>query len=112
MYLELEKICALWPVTEVAADFKAPVSSDVPVLLLSGEADPVTPPFNGDQAARTLPNSLHLVASGQGHGVILRGCVPRIAADFIEQGTFQELDTACVGDIRPMPFFVSFTGPV
>jgi pimeloyl-ACP methyl ester carboxylesterase len=111
VYLELEKICALWPVTGVPAEFKAPVSSDVPVLLLSGEADPVTPAANGDQAAKTLSNSLHLVAPGQGHGVIMRGCVPRIATDFIEQGTLQELDTACIGDIRPMPFFVSFTGP-
>jgi pimeloyl-ACP methyl ester carboxylesterase len=111
MYLELEKICALWPVTGVSADFKAPVSSDVPVLLLSGEADPVTPASNGDQAAKTLPNSLHLVAPGQGHGIIMRGCVPRIATDFIELGTFQELDTACISEIHPMPFFVSFTGP-
>jgi len=111
IYLELEKVCALWPVTEVPADFKTPVSSDVPVLLLSGEADPVTPASNGGQAARTLTHSLHLVAPGQGHGIIARGCLPRVAADFIEQGGLQELDTACVGDIRPMPFFVSFTGP-
>jgi pimeloyl-ACP methyl ester carboxylesterase len=111
MYLELEKICAIWPVTEVPADFKAPVSSDVPVLLLSGEADPVTPASNGDHAAETLSNSLRLVAPGQGHGIIIRGCVPRIATDFIELGTVQELDTSCISEIRPMPFFVSFTGP-
>jgi pimeloyl-ACP methyl ester carboxylesterase len=110
-YLELEKICALWPVTGVPADFKAPVSSDVPVLLLSGEADPVTPASNGDHAAETLSNSLRLVAPGQGHGIIMRGCVPRIATDFIELGTVQELDTSCISEIRPMPFFVSFTGP-
>ncbi len=110
-YRELEKVCALWPVTEVSADFKAPVTSDVPVLLLSGESDPVTPPSNGDQAARTLSNSLHLVAPGQGHGIILRGCVPRIATEFIESGTVQELNTACISEIRPMPFFVNFAGP-
>ncbi len=110
-YRELEKVCAIWPVTEAAADFKAPVTSDVPVLLLSGEADPVTPPSNGDQAARTLSNSLHLVAPGQGHGVILRGCIPRIATEFIESGTVQELDTSCISEIRPMPFFINFAGP-
>lgn len=110
-YRELAKICALWPVAPVSADFKAPVASDVPVLLLSGEADPVTPPSNGDQAARTLPYSLHLVAPGQGHGVIFRGCISRIAAEFIESGTVQELDTSCANEIQPMPFFVNFAGP-
>ncbi|MDY6876619.1 MAG: alpha/beta hydrolase [Chloroflexota bacterium] len=110
-YRELENFCVLWPVTEVSVDFKAPVTSDVPVLLLSGEADPVTPPSNGDRAARTLPNSLHLVAPGQGHGVILRGCIPRIATEFIERGTVQELNTACISEIRPMPFFINFAGP-
>ena len=110
-YRELEKVCALWPVTEVPTDFKAPVISNVPVLLLSGEADPVTPPSNGDQVARTLSNSLHLVAPGQGHGIILRGCVPRITTEFIEQGMVQELDTSCIGEIHPMPFFVNFAGP-
>jgi len=110
-YHELEKVCALWPVTEVSADFKAPVISDVPVLLLSGEADPVTPPSNGDQAASTLSNSLHLVAPGQGHGVILRGCIPRIATEFVESGTVQGLDTVCISEIQPMPFFVNFAGP-
>jgi pimeloyl-ACP methyl ester carboxylesterase len=107
----IAQICATWPRGDIPSDFKQPVVSDAPVLLLSGEADPVTPPANADQAAQTLSNSLHLVAPGQGHSVIYRGCIPRIATDFIESGSLANLQTDCVNDIAPMPFFVNFSGP-
>jgi pimeloyl-ACP methyl ester carboxylesterase len=108
---ELFKICQVWPRGAIPAGFKNPVRSDVPVLLLSGEADPVTPPSNAQEVAQTLPNSLLLVASGQGHNVIYRGCLPVVAADFIEKGSLQNLDTTCVQEIQATPFFVNFNGP-
>ena len=40
----LETICSVWPTGVLDEDFKTPLASDLPVLLLSGEADPVTPP--------------------------------------------------------------------
>jgi pimeloyl-ACP methyl ester carboxylesterase len=110
--VELSNICQTWPHAQVSPEFKTPVQSNVSVLLLSGEADPVTPPENGDLASQTLPNSLHLVAPGQGHNVIFRGCIPRIAADFIDVASVQGLDVSCVQDIRPLPFFVNFSGPI
>lgn len=109
---QLRQLCALWPHTAVPAEFKQPVTSDKPVLLLSGEADPVTPPGNGDAAAKTLANSLHIVAPGQGHIVIGRGCIIQLAADFIKAGSVQGLDTACVQTLAAPPFFVNFSGPV
>jgi pimeloyl-ACP methyl ester carboxylesterase len=109
---DLITICKSWPKGSIPSDFKNPVQSDRPVLILSGEADPVTPPENGKQAAKTLPNSLNLVAPGQGHNVIYRGCIPRIAFNFIETGDVKALDTACVQDIRAMPFFVNLSGPI
>ncbi len=110
-YLELVKTCAQWPAAKVSPDFKEPVRSDRPVLLLSGEDDPVTPPSNAEHAAATLSHSLHLVAPGQGHGTIIRGCTARIAYDFVDRGTVERLSTSCIREIRPMPFFVSLTGP-
>jgi pimeloyl-ACP methyl ester carboxylesterase len=103
--------CLAWTRGDIPANYHEPVKSDVPVLLLSGEADPITPPANADQAARTLPNSLKLVATGQGHNVIFRGCFPRITRDFIEKGSVQGLDTGCIQTIQPAPFFTSLTGP-
>jgi pimeloyl-ACP methyl ester carboxylesterase len=105
------EICQTWPSGSLPPDFKQPVQSDVPTLLLSGEYDPVTPPANAEQAAQTLSNSLHIIAPQQGHIVIFRGCIPTLAADFVEAASFETLDTSCVADLTPMPFFVSPTGP-
>jgi len=110
-YEELEAMCAIWPRGQVPADFKEPVEGNTPVLLLSGEADPVTPPQNALQVAETLPNSLALTAAGQGHNVILRGCMPQIAYEFIQSGSTQNLDTTCIERIQPSPFFLTFSGP-
>jgi pimeloyl-ACP methyl ester carboxylesterase len=104
-------ICDVWPVTTESPNFKEPLQSDTPVLLLSGEYDPVTPPAYGALAAETLSNSLHLVIPGQGHNVIFRGCVPRLASAFINAGATAGLDAACIEESVPFPFFVNFSGP-
>ncbi len=110
-YHQMEKLCKYWPVDGVSPEFKTPVSSDVPTLLLSGELDPVTPPNNAEHIGRTLSNSLHLVAPGQGHGILLRGCTYKIATEFVDRGALDGLDTGCVGNLGPAPFFLSYTGP-
>lgn len=102
--------CAIWPSAKVLSEFKQPVRSNIPTLLLSGEADPITPPANAEKAAAGLTNSLNLVVPGIGHNVIYRGCVPKILTSFIEGGTTQGLDTTCVKEIRPAPFMLSFSG--
>jgi hypothetical protein len=58
-----------------------------------------------------MPNSLHLIAAGQGHNVIYRGCLPHLAAQFIEAGETTGLDTDCSQQIKSMPFFINFAGP-
>ena len=107
----LAKSCKSWPRGVMDPDFKTPVVSAKPVLLLSGEDDPITPPANAAHAAKSLANSLSLVVPGQGHGNVFRGCVPRVMADFVDAGAVKGLDTRCVKDIKPFPFFVSFSGP-
>ncbi len=107
---DLVRECAIWPHATASAEFKQPVKSDVPTLILSGEADPITPPANAEQVHQNLPNSLSLVVPGIGHNVIFRGCVPKVAASFIESGSLAGLDTSCVKDIQPAPFMVNFAG--
>jgi pimeloyl-ACP methyl ester carboxylesterase len=108
----LEEICSIWPAGDLPPDYYAPVQADLPVLLLSGADDPVTPPENAEQAAQSLPNSLALVAPGQGHNVIYRGCLTELAFEFIEAGSLEGLDASCVQAIEPAPFFVNFNGPL
>jgi pimeloyl-ACP methyl ester carboxylesterase len=106
-----ELICETWPRGKIPEDFKQPVYSITPTLLLSGEADPVTPPANAELAAQSLPNSLQIVVPDQGHIVIYRGCIPKIAAAFIENGSTEDLDPACVQEIAPLPIFINPNGP-
>ncbi|GAB4439171.1 MAG: alpha/beta fold hydrolase [Chloroflexi bacterium OHK40] len=103
--------CAVWPRGEVPPDARTPLNSSVPALLLSGERDPVTPPAYGEAVGAGLPNSLHIVAPGQGHNIFFRGCLPGLVADFLEAGSVAGLETDCVARLGPTPFFTSFTGP-
>lgn len=104
-------ICATWPRGDVAADLREPLQSDIPTLLLSGGADPVTPPNYAETVAATLSNSRHLVLPGFGHGVLAYGCMPRVVAQFIRDGNTADIDATCLDELTPPPFFVSFTGP-
>jgi pimeloyl-ACP methyl ester carboxylesterase len=103
--------CPIWPRGTLPADYHTPVRAEAPVLLLSGELDPVTPPANAEQAARTLANARALTVRGEGHGTIRGHCVQRIAARFIERGSVSDLDTKCLETPRSTPFFLGFTGP-
>ena len=107
----LEAICELWPRGRRHDDLGEPLRSDRPVLLLSGELDPITPPAYAERAAAGLDHSLHLVAPGQGHGVIARGCVPQLAEDFIEAAAVEGLDTECLDRLSADDFFVDLLGP-
>jgi len=107
----LAAMCSVWPKGPVDEDFGAPLASDVPVLILSGEHDPITPPAYGERVAAELPNSRHLVAPGQGHGVIGRGCLARLAAEFVDAGSAAALDGACVERLTALPFFIDLLGP-
>jgi hypothetical protein len=61
--------CALWPRATIPKDYAEPTKADAPVLILTGEWDPVTPPANGDATASHLPNSLHVVVPHGAHGL-------------------------------------------
>lgn len=103
--------CGIWPRGDIPVDFHAPVVSAKPVLLLSGELDPVTPPEYAEQVKTHFSNSLHLVAPGQGHSVSGRGCIGQLIADFIVAGDSSKLDTGCLAQMQSSPWFMSLTGP-
>jgi pimeloyl-ACP methyl ester carboxylesterase len=108
----LGQICARWPVGTMDADFKTPVVSTAPVLLLSGEYDPITPPAYAERVKDGgLANSVHLVGRSQGHGLVGIGCVPRLLRSFLEAPTPAELDASCLELEPPTPFFLTLLGP-
>ncbi|HWX32338.1 MAG TPA: alpha/beta hydrolase [Steroidobacteraceae bacterium] len=105
------EICKLWPRGPVDADLHSPLHSEIPTLLLSGEADPVTPPDNAERAARGLTRHRHLILSGEGHGQVATACVPKLMAQFLDTADPATLDATCLEQHSPAPFFVSLTGP-
>src|SRR5262249_44414150 len=86
------KACEFWPRANVPASMATPVKSDKPVLLISGEADPVAPPWLAAEAARHLPNSRHITIPHTGHSFSFP-CVDKLIAEFVTKGSAQELDT-------------------
>ena len=98
---------AMWPHAEIDPSFWEPLTSDVPVLLISGELDPVTPPAFADQVARHLPNSRHLVFATASHDdSALRPCVEDVFEEFFRTGTVEGLDTSCVESSGRLQFHV------
>jgi pimeloyl-ACP methyl ester carboxylesterase len=89
-------VCDFWPRGALPADFATPVTSAVPVLLLSGGLDPVTPPAYAAEVAKTLAQSRALVAPGFGHIVSSRTCGPQLLAKFVERAGFDTLPQGCV----------------
>lgn len=99
--------CALWPRADIERDYAEPVRSDLPVLIITGQWDPVTPPANAERAAKTLTNSLNIVVPYGAHGLNgLEGidCIDNIIVDFIDRGTTKGIDTTCVKNINRKPF--------
>lgn len=103
--------CAEWPSAELPEAYFAPILSDTPSLVLSGNLDPVTPPSWGAQVAGQLSHSRHVVVPGVGHGVSMLGCVPDLIGDFLDSLDPDGLDTACVERLHRPAFFTSLMGP-
>lgn len=103
-----KEICAVWPVPPVGREFLDPVASDVPVLFLTGERDPVTPPGNAERAARTLPNSLQVVVPDGGHLYMgIEGadeCADGLIVQLVETGTVKGLDASCMARVKRPQF--------
>lgn len=99
--------CEGWPIRDLGPDLHAPVVSDVPALLISGERDPATPAANGKRAVRTLKRGRHLVVADGAHstnGMQGNDCLSGLIAAFIEAGTADGLDTACIARMRRPEF--------
>jgi pimeloyl-ACP methyl ester carboxylesterase len=109
--VDFAEVCSEWEKGEVSLEFRQPVVSDVPVLILSGSVDPITPPYHAEAVAESLTNEIHLVFQNMGHGNLMNTCGTKIFQAFIENSSIEGLDTSCVEKIQPPPFFVDFSGP-
>lgn len=105
-----EEVCADWPRGAVPPEFYQVATSPVPVLLLSGGLDPVTPPRHGARVAALLgPKASHRVIPNAGHGLMAIGCVRDVLYRFIDAAddeTALAVDSRCVAAIPRPPAFL------
>lgn len=106
-----DKACARWPKGQVDPAYYQIPAAQAPVLLLSGGADPVTPPVHAARAQKALgPKTVHLVAPNLGHGLMTSATC---ATDAIQQFISAESDTqalavkaSCLDQIPAPPDFI------
>jgi alpha-beta hydrolase superfamily lysophospholipase len=78
-------------------------------LLLSGGADPVTPPRHGERVRQALgAKARHVVVPQAGHGVMTIGCMRDVLFRFIDADSDEaalKVDADCARDLpRPGVF--------
>lgn len=105
--------CSVWPKTAIPEDFRQPIETDLPVVIVDGELDPVTPPRFAREAVRHMSNGL-LVVVPRGHhgpdGLTNPECLDRLMLAFLESGTTEGLDDRCVDTMERPPFVVEESG--
>jgi pimeloyl-ACP methyl ester carboxylesterase len=99
--------CRLWGVHPVPLSFHVPVKSAVPVLLLAGGMDAVTPINWARDVSAHLPNSRVIVFDDLGHfpdGLTSMECYDAIAEEFLVRGSANSLDLSCKSSMHAPPF--------
>lgn len=107
----IRTMCSVWPAGVLDAGLREPLDIDKPVLLLSGDADPITPPAYAAMAAIRLSRAWLLTGEHQGHGLAAVGCMPRVIDEFVTMLQLEDGAADCLEQAFAMPFFVNFSGP-
>jgi pimeloyl-ACP methyl ester carboxylesterase len=102
-------VCAGWPRGELPAGFYELPRSPVPVLLLSGGIDPVTPPRHAARVAAALgPLARQAVVTHWSHGVLALACMRDALDRFVtaaDDAQALAVDLHCADAVpRPLAF--------
>jgi len=93
-----------------AIAYREPSELPMPVLLLSGTLDPVTPPYRADSARKHMPQGQAFVVANAGHGVSQLGCAPRLLREFLDQPQ-RPVQAQCLAEIARPSFQLGAAGP-
>jgi pimeloyl-ACP methyl ester carboxylesterase len=102
--------CRGWPRGVLPAGFGQEVASDAPVLIITGQYDPATPPTEARAAASRLKRARIVIVPHGGHsagGLMGAACVPQLVAGFLETADPSAIDTGCLVGVRRPPFALS-----
>lgn len=105
-----ETVCAQWPRGDVPAAFYTVPAARSASLVLSGGADPVTPPRHGERVARLLgAQARHVVVPQAGHGVMGLPCMRDVLFKFMDADSDADalaVDAGCAAAIPRPALFV------
>jgi pimeloyl-ACP methyl ester carboxylesterase len=105
--------CRGWPRGELPSGFGEEVVSDVPVLIITGQYDPATPPADARAAASRLGNARVVIVPHGGHsaaGLTGADCIAGLETAFIDDPDPAKLDIGCVAGIHRRPFATTLDG--
>src|SRR5437016_1527823 len=108
-------LCLNWPEAPPQISIGSPVPANavfpsVPVLVLSGDYDPLTPWPQGAAAAKQFPNAKQVIVENTGHVIALEdydNCGSEMVRRFVE--TLDAADTSCatkIAEVHLVPKFV------
>ena len=96
----IARTCEAWDLEPIDPQFKKPVRSEVPVLLMAGTLDSLTPPSWAHEVAGTLSNATVVEIEGYAHSPTFAGeCTAMIALQFLRDPT-NPLDDSCLGGLK------------
>lgn len=101
---QIRQGCASWPAHPVARRYRQDVRSAIPVLLLTGALDPVTPPKYSITAARYLSNSVVVTYPYGSHGFNEGDCEVSLISTVVSTGKVKNLDVSCASLQKPPQF--------
>ncbi|RYZ55320.1 MAG: hypothetical protein EOP07_14445, partial [Proteobacteria bacterium] len=102
----LQKICASYPFKAVDKSFHEKSKGDWPMLLLSGELDPVTAPSLVADFKTSFPNAKQIIVPGKGHNVFYLKCVSRQIKAFLTDSTKTKDQEILPCEDSPLPFLL------
>ena len=102
--------CNLLALPQLPDSSDAPVTNDIPVLILNGSLDPATPASSGDLVESYLPQVQSVTFEGGGHVQWLDACAVGVMASFLADPS-TPVDTSCAPEEPTLaaPFTATFT---
>jgi pimeloyl-ACP methyl ester carboxylesterase len=110
-YRSFAVVCAKWPTTPLPQSMEQLEGKlSAPALVISGDADPVTPPRLGAMVLSEFTTAVHAIVPGGLHTNSSRPCVAKLIASFVADPQTGARDQTCLKRIAPPRFVVSATG--
>lgn len=95
----LDTVCGAFDPDAAAAVEDELVSSDLPVLVMAGSYDPITPPSGGREILAGLSNGFFFEYPHTGHGALSDPCAQAMALEFFAEPSASP-DDACIDEIE------------